>query len=140
MSSRVITVAAAVIVREGKILIGQRPLGEWGALKWEFPGGKLEPGEDSATALKRELREELEIEAEIEPAVEQTDFQYADTPPVRLIFHPVLRFEGEPRNLAFAQIVWESPERLESYDFLEADKPFVRALANGEAKIDGLAR
>jgi 8-oxo-dGTP diphosphatase len=135
----VITVAAAVIVRDGKILIGQRPIGEWGALKWEFPGGKLEPGEDSATALKRELREELDIDAEIEPAVEQTDFQYADTPPVRLIFHPVLRFSGEPRNLAFAQIVWEAPERLEGYDFLEADKPFVKALAGRTVGIAGLS-
>ena len=65
--SKVIEVAAAVIVRDGKILIGQRPRGEWGELEWEFPGGKLEPGEDAPAALARELREELAIEAEIGP-------------------------------------------------------------------------
>ena len=59
------TVVAAVIERDGKILIGQRQRTARHAFKWEFPGGKVEPGEDERTALKRELREELGIDAEI---------------------------------------------------------------------------
>jgi mutator protein MutT len=133
--SKVIQVAAAVIVRDGKILIGQRPRGEWGELEWEFPGGKLEPGEDAPTALARELREELAIEAEIGPELARYEHQYDGTPRVLLIFHGVTRFEGEPKNLAFEQIVWETPERLPGYPFLKGDVRFVESLATGEVVV-----
>jgi 8-oxo-dGTP diphosphatase len=130
--NRVIHVAAAVIVRDGKILIGQRPRGEWGELEWEFPGGKLEAGEDPAAALERELREELAIDAVIGPELMRSEHQYAGTPPVVLYFHLVNEFAGEPRNLAFEQIVWERPEQLPAYPFLKGDVAFVELLARGE--------
>lgn len=130
--TKTIVVAAAVIWRDGQILIGQRPRGEWGEFKWEFPGGKLEPGEDAPTALARELSEELDIAAQIGPEITRHSHQYPDTPPVQLIFHWVLAFTGEPRNLAFEQILWEPVDRLPAYDFLTADVPFVRSLAARE--------
>ncbi|MBL8296011.1 MAG: (deoxy)nucleoside triphosphate pyrophosphohydrolase [Bryobacterales bacterium] len=133
--SKVIEVAAAVIVRDGKILIGQRPRGEWGELEWEFPGGKLEPGEDAPAALARELVEELAIEAEIGPELARYEHQYDGTPRVRLIFHSVTRFTGEPENLAFEQIVWEAPERLPGYPFLKGDVKFVESLATGAVVV-----
>lgn len=133
--SKVIQVAAAVIVRDGKILIGQRPRGEWGELEWEFPGGKLEPGEDAPIALARELREELAIEAEIGPELARYEHQYDGTPRVLLIFHGVTQFQGEPQNLAFEQIVWETPERLPGYLFLKGDVRFVESLATGEVVV-----
>ena len=132
MTCKVIHVAAAVIVRDGKILIGQRPKGEWGEFEWEFPGGKLEPGEDPPTALKRELREELAIEATIGGELDRYEHQYTGTPRVLLFFHLVKDFEGEAQNLAFEQIKWEAPEALPSYPFLKGDVAFVDALARGD--------
>jgi 8-oxo-dGTP diphosphatase len=124
-----IQVVAAVIERGGRILIGQRKPGGRHPLKWEFPGGKVEPGEDARAALARELTEELGIDAAIGEEIEAYDFRYGNGPETRLRFFRVTRFQGEPRNLDFAQIAWEEPALLPAYDFLEGDVDFVRRLA-----------
>ena len=122
-------VVAAVIERDGNILIGQRkPRGRHG-LKWEFPGGKVEPGENLRAALVRELREELGIEAQIGEEIERYDFSYAAAQLTRLVFFRVTEFSGEPENLDFQQIAWAHPKQLPRYDFLEGDVDFVRRLA-----------
>jgi len=122
-------VVAAVIERDGQVLIGQRkPRGRHG-LKWEFPGGKVEPGEEPRAALARELREELGIEAQIGEEIERYDFSYAAQPATHLIFFRVTEFAGEPENLDFAQIAWAERQRLPEYDFLEGDVDFVKKLA-----------
>src|ERR1700677_682200 len=100
-------VVAAVIEREGRILICQRKRGGRHALKWEFPGGKVEPGEDSRTALTRELREELQIEANIGAELHTETVRYPTGPPIHLQFFQVTEFSGEPMNVEFEQIVWE---------------------------------
>lgn len=125
-----ITVVAAVLEREGRILIAQRKRGSRHALKWEFPGGKVEQGEYPRAALERELREELDIHAVIGEEMASYEVQYPDAPPLRLIFYRVTEFSGEPRNLEFEQIVWECPARLGAYDFLEGDLAFLGALAS----------
>ena len=122
-------VVAAVIERDGQILIGQRKAGGRHALKWEFPGGKVEPGEGPRAALARELREELGMEAQIGEEIERYDFSYAAQPPTHLIFFRVTEFAGEPANLDFAQIAWVERQRLPDYDFLEGDVAFVKRLA-----------
>jgi len=124
-----VRVVAAVIERDGKILIGQRKPSGRHPLKWEFPGGKVEPGEDDRAALARELREELQIGAVIGDEIDAYDFRYGEGPVTHLRFFHVSAFSGEPRNLDFAQIVWEDPRRLPDYDFLEGDVDFVRRLA-----------
>jgi 8-oxo-dGTP diphosphatase len=124
-----IEVVAAVIERGGRILIGQRKPGGRHALKWEFPGGKVEPGEDGRAGLARELHEELGIDAEIGDEIEAYNFRYGNGPETHLRFFRVTQFQGEPRNLDFAQIVWEQPARLPDYDFLEGDVDFVRRFA-----------
>lgn len=123
------TVVAAVIEREGMVLIGQRKRGERHALKWEFPGGKVEPGEMPIAAIRRELEEELGIRAAIGPEITAYEYQYPGRPPIRLVFYPVTQFEGEIENRAFEQIRWEKRARLPEYDFLEGDIDFVRGLA-----------
>ena len=122
-------VVAAIIERDGLVLICQRKQGSRHALKWEFPGGKVEPGEDPAQALARELREELAIDARIGELLEIHEVSYGDERPIRLHFYQVTSFQGEPQNLEFEQIVWERKANLTTYDFLEGDVDFVKRLA-----------
>ena len=79
-------VVAAVIERDGRILIGQRKVGQRHALKWEFPGGKVEPGEAPTDALRRELEEELAIQAEIGPELADYEYAYSERPAIRRPF------------------------------------------------------
>ncbi len=123
------TVVAAVIERDGRVLIGQRPAGKRHALKWEFPGGKVEPGESPEDALRRELDEELGIQAAIGDRIAEYDYAYPGREPIRLIFFAVGEFTGTIENRVFEQIVWDTRERLPDYDFLEGDLDFVRLLA-----------
>lgn len=127
--TQVVHVVAAVIERGDRILIGQRKPGGRHALKWEFPGGKVEAGEELRAALARELREELGIEAIIGAEIERYDFLYSPGRLTRLVFFHVSEFTGEARNLEFAEIVWARREELPAYDFLEGDVEFVRRLA-----------
>jgi 8-oxo-dGTP diphosphatase len=122
-------VVAAVIQRDGLVLIGQRKPGGRHPLKWEFPGGKVEPGEDPRAALQRELREELAIEAHIGPEIDSYNVRYGTGPLIRLLFYSVREYAGEPANLDFHRIAWVAAARLPDYDFLEGDLPFVARLA-----------
>ncbi|BDC51748.1 NUDIX hydrolase [Bryobacterales bacterium F-183] len=119
---------------DGKILACQRKKGHRHELKWEFPGGKLEAGENPTEALRRELSEELGIEAEIGKEMARYEFSYQGKPPIELIFFSVHRFEGEIRNQVFEQMQWCEPKQLPSLDFLEGDIDFVRRLARLQTK------
>jgi mutator protein MutT len=121
-------VVAGVIVRDGLILIGQRPPGKSHPLEWEFPGGKMEQGESPQQALARELREELEIEARIGREIERYRYGYAGKNPLELIFFEVDGFNGEPVNRAFHEIRWVRRAELTAYAFLEGDKKFIETL------------
>lgn len=127
-----LVVVAAVIRKDGHILIGQRQKGDSHEFKWEFPGGKVEDGEQPHEALQRELEEELCIQAHIGPEIIRYEYHYPRRRPILLIFHSITDFIGEPRCSAFEQIRWETPERLPEYDFLDGDIDFVRRLAKGE--------
>jgi 8-oxo-dGTP diphosphatase len=122
-------VVAAVIERDGRVLICQRKLGRH-AMKWEFPGGKIEPGESPQQALKRELREELRIDATIGEELHRQTARYGNGPIIHLTFFRITDFTGEPENTEFEQMVWEQPAKLTDYDFLEGDLEFVRRLAS----------
>lgn len=127
-----ILVVAAVIERDGRILIGQRKTGDWNQFKWEFPGGKVEIGETPRAALARELDEELGIMAEIGDEITRYGHQYRGRPPIELIFFRVTAFTGEPVNRAFHEICWEEAAKFAEYDFLDGDLDFVRRLARGD--------
>lgn len=114
-------VSAALIVRDGKILICQRATTDAFPLKWEFPGGKVEEGEEPAAALARELREELGIRATVGPEVARIRHAYSGGPEVELLFFTVPAFAGEPMNRGFAALEWAPLASLPAYDFLEAD-------------------
>lgn len=126
-------VVAAVIERQGLILIGQRKPGKWHALKWEFPGGKVEAGEEPAAALARELEEELGIHAEIGQVIADYEYQYPGRSAIRLIFFRVPGFASEIQNREYHDLRWEKPERLPEFDFLEGDVDFVRSLSGASS-------
>ncbi len=121
-------VVAAVIERDGLVLICQRKKGRH-AFKWEFPGGKIEPGESPEFALKRELSEELRIDATIGQEIHRQTVRYGNGPVIHLLFYRVTDFAGVPLNTEFERIVWEQPAKLAEYDFLDGDLDFVRKLA-----------
>ncbi len=122
-------VVAAVIERDGRVLIAQRKRSAQHALKWEFPGGKVEAGEEPEAALVRELREELGIAVRVNAEIERYEYQYPGRPAILLIFYRVTEYSGEPSNLDFEQILWADRERLGEYDFLEGDSEFLSRYA-----------
>lgn len=131
MARPVIKVVAAVIERNGQILVGQRRKSDSHGLKWEFPGGKVERGEAPVAALARELEEELGIQARVGREIVRYAHEYPKRATILLMFFSVTEFSGEPQSLAFERIVWESPGNLPEYDFLDGDVDFVRRLASG---------
>lgn len=131
---RSLIVVAGVIHRDGMLLIGQRMSGDRHALKWEFPGGKVEAGETPKQALVRELREELGIEAVVGAEIARYEQATRRRSPLLLLFHAVDSYIGEPRGVTFEQIRWELPAKLPEYDFLDGDLDFIRRLAQGRLR------
>ena len=127
-------VVAALIWKNGKILICQRTRHQPMPLKWEFPGGKIEEGEQPRDALRRELHEELGIVAVVRDEVVRIQHKYPGGNSVELRFFEVLEYSGELENRIFREIVWTDPKDLPTYDFLEADLTLVRDLAQGKLR------
>ncbi len=125
-------VVAALIVRGSEVLICQRTESQPMPLQWEFPGGKVEPGEETKAALARELDEELGINASIGPEVASIRHVYRSGNGVELHFFLVERYEGELQNRIFRQVIWTDRESLTKFDFLEADKSLVAEIAVGK--------
>jgi 8-oxo-dGTP diphosphatase len=124
-----VQVVAAIIEREGRILICRRTREQFHALKWEFPGGKVEPGESPEQALARELEEELGLRQATGAEITRYEFCYPAKPPILLIFFRVMQFQGEPANRIFHEMRWELPARLVDFDFVEGDLRFIGELA-----------
>ena len=99
-------VAAAVIGRDGKILIARRKRSDTMGGYWEFPGGKVEPGETPEMCLKRELKEEFGIDAEIGPFFASSVFTYYRIP-IELVVYSVERFSGEINVNVNEEARWE---------------------------------
>jgi 8-oxo-dGTP diphosphatase len=125
-------VAAAVILRDGEVLIGQRRPDQPMASLWEFPGGKIEPGESAQQALVRELSEELGIDAEVGPPLTHIRHNYRHGGAVDLQFFTVRTFAGEIQNQIYQQVRWVRLEDLPSYEFLAADRGLIKDLAAGK--------
>lgn len=125
-------VVAALIVRADEILICQRTKHQPMPFLWEFPGGKIEQGEQPRDALARELEEELGIVAKIGDEVARIKHHYKNGLAIELRFYEVHAYEGELENRIFKDIRWVARERLPEYDFLEADRELVQELAAGK--------
>ncbi|HTW45244.1 MAG TPA: (deoxy)nucleoside triphosphate pyrophosphohydrolase [Acidobacteriaceae bacterium] len=125
-------VAAALILRADTVLICQRRPNQAMALKWEFPGGKIEPGETPEQALARELDEELGIQAKIDSPIIHIHHTYRNGGAVDLQFFSVHSFEGALINRIFNDVRWVPLKDLPGYDFLAADRGLIRDLADGK--------
>ena len=129
-------VVAALILRGNEtgmeVLICQRKADQPMSLKWEFPGGKIEEGEQPRDALRRELEEELGILAKVGDEVRRIKHEYPNGGMVELRFFIVRDFERELENRIFRDMQWAEPKNLPKFDFLEADLILVSELAAGE--------
>ena len=132
-------VVAALIVRGTaeagtgiEVLICQRKPDQPMSLKWEFPGGKIEPGESSEDALARELNEELGITATIGRRVARVRHKYRNGGAIDLQFFLVNDFDGQLENRIFNDMRWAPLGTLPGYDFLAADLGLIRDLSEGK--------
>ena len=129
-----VEVVAALIFQDGRVLVCQRHETSEFPLKWEFPGGKLEPGERCEDALTREIKEELAIEIHDPVKIFSHRHFYPGAFEVSLHFFRVTRFSGNVRNRVFQQICWVPVGELTKFDFLAGDLPLIAILAGLEGK------
>lgn len=122
-------VVAAMIKKGDRILICQRPANKPRALLWEFPGGKVDPGETPREALVRECQEELAVVIQVGDLYQQVTHAYPDLT-VRLSLFWASLQEGEPQALEHHALCWASPEAFPSFEFCPADKDILQRIAD----------
>jgi len=128
-----VDVAVGVLRRgDGALLFAQRPEGKPYAGWWEFPGGKVEPGETVMEALARELHEELGIMVEPGEPLEVVEFSYPHAR-VRLHFLVVIRWQGEPTSREGQAFSWQQPAAVGVGPLLPASVPVIERLAASAA-------
>jgi len=120
-------VVAGLVARDGRVLITQRTAAQALPLQWEFPGGKVEPGEAPVAALARELREEIGVGVDVGRIWDVLFHAYPAFDLVMLVYACRL-VEGEPRAIEVADLAWALPEELPGWDILPADRPLVERL------------
>lgn len=129
---KTVVVSAAVLIERGRVLLTQRKVGDHLAGRWEFPGGKVEAGEDPRAALQRELEEELGIATEVGEIVDVTFHRYDDADKaVILLFFEATRTpqSPEPQALDVAAFSWATAGELEPSRFPPADVAILRKVA-----------
>jgi 8-oxo-dGTP diphosphatase len=119
-------VVAGLVVRDGRVLVTQRRADQALPLQWEFPGGKVEPGEPPEVALARELREEIGIDVEVGRVWDVLFHAYPEYDVYMLVYRCAAL--GEPRCVEVADLAWCRPAELGAYDILPADLPLIARL------------
>ena len=120
-------VVAALLWRDGKFMICQRPARKARGLLWEFVGGKVEPGETKEAALIRECREELAVTVSVGDVFMDVMHEYLDLTVHLTLFHAALT-EGEPQKLEHNDIRWITPGEIPNYPFCPADVEILKKI------------
>jgi 8-oxo-dGTP diphosphatase len=128
---RTVIVTAALIIEQGRILVTQRKRSSFHALLWEFPGGKVEEGEDPREALKRELKEELEVEAKVGRIFDAVFYSYAEYPILLLVYHCQID-KGCLKPLGCHDFRWVNLKELGELTMPPADDPIRKHLGSFE--------
>lgn len=124
---RKLVVAGLILGDDGRVMITQRRADQALPLQWEFPGGKVEPGEAPVAALERELREELGVTVAVGRIWDVVFHAYPDFDLVMLVYACRI-VEGTPRAVEVADLAWAVPHDLAAWDILPADRPLVARL------------
>ncbi|BCA79160.1 (deoxy)nucleoside triphosphate pyrophosphohydrolase [Desulfuromonas sp. AOP6] len=135
MNSLPLIVTAGIVTHKGRILITRRPGGSKHAGMWEFPGGKLDPGESPQQGLRRELMEELSLEVETGDIYEVVYHLY-DWGPVLILAYLCRPLSPTVQNIQVSEHRWVLPEELNDFNILPADRPIIEKL---QAKPAGAA-
>lgn len=122
-----VPVVAAIMRRQGKVLVGQRPEGASLARTWEFPGGKIELGESPEEALARELREELGVDAEVGELKLVATHAYGKTG-ILFLFYDVKYWKGQVKTQQHLDLRWVTPKELGQLDLPEANTKFLQQI------------
>ena len=136
---KTVLVAAALIIERGRILLAQRREEDHCGLLWEFPGGKVEEGEDPRQALRRELEEELGIEAEASDILEAAFHVYPEYPVLLLAYRCRIR-KGLPKPLGCRDLRWVDLEAVEQFSMPPADEPIRAKLSASLGMTPGGSR
>lgn len=126
---KVTEVVAALIWRDDKFMICQRPANKARGLLWEFVGGKVEQGETKEQALIRECQEELAVTLSVGDIFMDVVHEYPDLTVHLTLFNATIAY-GEPQKLEHNDIQWIKPSEIPNYDFCPADKEILEKLAN----------
>jgi len=122
-------VTCAIIEKDGKFLITQRPEdGRHNGGRWEFPGGKLDWGENPRESLKREIQEEIGIDVSVKEIFEISSNVYGGEKHVVLLAFHCLYEEGKIEKKDIQDYRWITPDEMKDYDITEADLPFIEKL------------
>ena len=122
-----VPVVAAIMKRQGKVLVGQRPDSGALARTWEFPGGKIELGESPEEALRRELKEELGVDAEIGKLVFVATHTYGKTG-ILFLFYEVKFWKGQAKTQQHLDLRWVTPKELKELELPEANRKFLKQI------------
>ena len=126
-----IEVVAAMIGRGGRVLLCRRPFDKAQGGKWEFPGGKIEPGETGAQALARECREELDVQLDVGEALADVVQEYPGKC-VHLTLYAATIAAGEPRRLEHSDMRWVDMAWIREYDLCPADARLLQLIQTKE--------
>ncbi len=121
-------VVAALIKKDGKILLARRPATKARGGLWEFPGGKIEPEERPEEALCREIKEELGIEIEVGPILAEVEHDYPEIK-IRLLGYEGKIIHGTPAPLEGQKISWFRPEEISGLELAPADRKLWQKLS-----------
>lgn len=124
-------VTAAVMIKEGKVLVSQREAGSHMGMMWEFPGGKLEPDETPEECIVREIKEELDIDIEVLDIYKVVKFEYEEKN-ILLLCYLCRVLKGNGKTLECNDFRWVTREELRNFQFVPADLPIVEKLIQDE--------